>query len=114
MTTLSNKSILLTAISTALLLGACSSTKEPTFGEKLQGQGVEVQALGKQWSEGEDMIAEGNALIKSGNKEIDKGESLISKGESKVKKGESLIKKGNRLKTEAEETYKNAHGNDSL
>tara|TARA_R110002073_G_scaffold313274_2_gene485113 strand:+ start:616 stop:948 length:333 start_codon:yes stop_codon:yes gene_type:complete len=89
-----------------LVLGACSSTKENSFGDKLIGQGAEVREIGEKWSDGEELIAEGAELIEDGEDDVADGESLISKGKSKVSKGESFIKKGNKMKVEAEEEYR--------
>lgn len=105
------KPVLATAALSIVVLGACSADKEPTLGERLQGQGVEVQAIGKKWSKGEDLVSDGNKLVKEGNKEIAKGEKLLSKGENKVKKGEAMIKKGTRLKADAEESYNSSTSN---
>lgn len=94
----------ITLASSLILLSACSSTP-PTFGEKLQSQGLEVQKIGKQWSEGDNMIEKGNKLIEKGNKEIKKGETLVTKGHDKVTTGESLVKQGTEMKTSAEQTF---------
>lgn len=101
-----NKRIIVMACAVLLMTSACASNKEPTFGEKIQGQSAEMKVVGKQWTKGDDMLSEGQALIKAGNKDIDKGETLVSKGEKKVHKGEALVKKGSRLRSEAEELYK--------
>lgn len=87
-----------------LLLGACAST-DLTYGEKIQNQGAETQAIGQSWSEGENLVTRGNSLIQSGNKEIDKGKDMVSRGEATVREGESMVRKGNRLKSGAEESY---------
>ena len=90
----------------AFTMSACAATpQEPTFGEKLQGQGTEVEKIGKDWSKGEDMVLEGQNLVKDGKEEIKRGEKIISKGEKKVSKGESLIKDGKRLMSRAEKAY---------
>lgn len=90
----------------SLFLSACgSSPKKMTFGDKLKNQGTEVQVLGEQWSNGEEMISEGKALIEDGEEALEDGESLVSKGRSKIEKGESMIRKGQRLKDEAERGY---------
>ncbi|MAF68680.1 MAG: hypothetical protein CMH25_04975 [Micavibrio sp.] len=87
------------------MLTACGTSQDQSFGERLEGQGSEVQKLGEQWSDGEKLIVKGKKIIKDGNEDIDDGEDLISKGKSKVKKGENLVRKGERMKTEAENTY---------
>ncbi len=101
-----NKFLLIVVLLSFLALNACSSTKEKTFGERLTGQGAELEEIGEKWSDGEKLIVNGTELIEEGEEDIDDGESLISKGESKIKKGESLIKKGNRMKAEAEEAHR--------
>jgi len=97
-----------------LTLSACSSTKEKTFGEKLLGQGAELEEIGEKWSDGEKLVVDGVELVEEGEEDIEDGESLISKGESKIKKGKSLIKKGNRMKAEAEEAHRLRLTNDNL
>lgn len=96
---------LCTALSLLLLLGACSSAADLTYGEKIQNQGAETQQIGQNWSEGESLVTKGNSLIQSGNKHIDKGKDMISEGESTVREGETLVRQGNRLKSGAEESY---------
>ncbi len=101
-----NKSTLIVSFIVFLALGACSSTKEKTFGEKLMGQGAEVGEIGEKWSDGDELLTDGAELIEDGEEDIEDGESLISKGKSKVRKGESYIKKGTKMKADAEEAYR--------
>jgi len=96
----------LSTLALTVLLSACSAEKEPTFGDIIQGQGVEVKKIGEKWSDGEELVTDGNKLVKDGKEDIEDGEKLLKKGKSKVKKGESKIEKGKRLKKEAEDAYK--------
>lgn len=95
-------------LGSAVLLGltACAGQKEPTFGERLQGQGAEVQAIGTKWSKGDAMTVKGAKLLKAGEKEIAQGRAAVSAGESKVSQGNALISEGNKMKMDSEEAYR--------
>lgn len=97
--------LLIAVASCTLILGACSSDKEPTFGERIQGESLEMKSVGKQWTKGNNLLEDGKSLVASGNKDIDKSAKLLKKGENKVKKGQTMIKKGERLKNESETIY---------
>ena len=61
-----NKFILIMVFLSFLTLSACSSTKEKTFGEKLLGQGAELEEIGEKWSDGEKLVVDGVELVEEG------------------------------------------------
>ena len=88
------------------ILSACSSNEAPTFGEALIGQGKEVEVIGEQWEDGNELIEEGSELVEEGKEDIAEGKDLIYKGEKIVNEGQEKIVKGRKLKESAEEAYK--------
>lgn len=52
-------------LASGLALSACAAN-EPTFGQRLQTQSVDMAQIGGDWSEGADEVAEGGRLIALG------------------------------------------------
>lgn len=88
-----------------LALAACGSSEPPTFGERLSHRGDDVQKLGSQWSEGNDLILKGHDLVKSGQEEAADAQEELEDARVKANKGQSMITKGTTMKTNAENTY---------
>lgn len=87
-------------LATALLvigITACTS-RPPSFGERLQGQGKSMASIGDQWVAADELIAEGRELI-------EEGEEKIAEGRRDKRKGEEMVARGERMKREAEAAY---------
>ena len=82
-------------------LGGCSST--PSLGDAMRAQGVELAAIGEQWTEGDDLVDEGEEQIEDGRAMIEDGKELVSQGEANIREGQDL-------KRTAELTYRNKTG----
>lgn len=82
-------------------LGGCSST--PSLGDAMRAQGVELAAIGEQWSEGDDLLEEGEEQLEDGRTMIEEGKELVSQGEANIREGQDL-------KRTAELTYRNKTG----
>jgi len=89
-------------------LGACSSA--PSLGDAMRAQGVELAAIGDQWTEGDALIDEGEDQIEDGKTMIAEGRELIDDGEDLVDEGEVNIREGQDLRRTAEVTYNNKTG----
>lgn len=103
-----------TAIVALLLvaaLGACSSST-PSLGDAMRTQGVELAAIGDQWTEGDKLIGDGEEQIETGKAMIEEGKELINDGEDLVDQGEVNIREGQDLRRTAELTYRNKTGKD--
>jgi hypothetical protein len=84
-------------------LSACSSG--PSLGEAMRAQGVELAAIGDQWTEGD-------GLVEEGQEQVEDGEAMIKKGRKLVEKGEANIERGEKMRRTAEASYRDKTGKD--
>lgn len=88
-----------------LALVACGGSEPPTFGDRLTDRGSNVQKLGKQWTEGDDLVAQGNKLVAEGQKEAEEAQKDSADAQAKINKGQVMITKGRHLKMNSEALY---------
>ena len=100
----------LVALLLVALLGACSSG--PSLGDSIRAQGVELAAIGDQWSEGDELIEEGEEQVEDGQDMIKNGRKMAQKGERLVDEGNENIQRGQELKRVAEASYRKKTGKD--
>jgi hypothetical protein len=84
-------------------LGACSTG--PSLGEAMRAQGVELAAIGDQWTEGDELVEEGQ-------EQVEDGQAMIKKGNKLVDKGEANIERGEQMRRTAEGSYRDKTGKD--
>ncbi len=92
-------------------LSACSS-KTPTLGETMRNQGIELAAIGDQWTEGDMLVSEGEQQLDDGKAMIEDGRELMNDGDGLVDQGEANIRKGQNLKRTAEVAFRDKTGRD--
>ena len=85
------KSSSTTLIASVLILSACATQKEPTFGDIMEARGAESEKIGKNWNKGQKLIKEGKAKIKKGKAKVRKGKNLIDDGENMLEEGQDLV-----------------------
>jgi len=93
-----NPTSLLLAGLIAVLGAGCTSTP-PTVGQQMITQSKDTKDLGKQWKNGQDIVARGEKLKSEGR-------DMIALGEQKVKEGERLVTEGNAAMHESELIFK--------
>lgn len=79
---------LLTSLALSLSLVACSNTPT-TFGEKLEQRSETVDAMGKQWNQGQANVARGEKMIKEGQDMIEEGRQLVENGKKQMADSEA-------------------------
>ena len=84
-------------------LGACSSG--PSLGEAMRAQGVELAAIGDQWTEGDELVEEGQ-------EQVEDGQTMIKKGRKLADQGEANIERGEKMRRMAEASYRDKTGRD--
>ena len=97
-----NSRIFLASMAAMSVLAGCSSS-EPKLGDAIRAQGVELAAIGDQWTEGDDLIDEGRD-------QVERGQDMINEGEGLIETGRDNIKRGQQAKQQAELSYRQKTG----
>lgn len=87
--------VIATAVASTLLLSACASKPEPTFGQLLGDRAAEYRAVKQDWQAGATLKSRGEKDIASGEKDIKTGEDLIKRGQRLVERGQRQVERGN-------------------
>lgn len=119
-----NRFIIVSALSSLALLGACASSGRgmPTFGDEIKASAY--GDLAKDWTradrdyrdaqetvtDGENRIERGERLIKNARKDIKRGEELIERGEREIRQGQVAEAAALTRRTEIETRYNTVAG----
>ena len=88
-----NKQLLLAiAISSGLLLGACSTTPSPmNAGQRISQRGGEISTYGDAWTAGRHDLEQGQGLVDKSSKKAADGEKDLVRAREQVAKAEAQI-----------------------
>lgn len=73
-------------------LVACTTSREPTYGEMIRDEGTALKSVGEQWSTGEALVERGEKRIRDGQKRVRDGERMIEEGREMSREGTELMR----------------------
>jgi len=97
----------LTAGGAALMLSACASAPEPTFGDTIRAS--EYGAIADDWDRANAAKEEASKKLREANRKVERGETLIEEARRDLRRGENMVEEGRREARRQEDALASAN-----